>query len=77
LIAHTPRITNIEDGITHLKYEEPTGNEDGTINSKIKTIENDIETKIKKVEEDITTIFSGTYDYVEETDGSKTSKQMF
>jgi ABC-type Zn2+ transport system substrate-binding protein/surface adhesin len=65
LIASTPRITNIEDGKKHLIYEEPIENEDGTINS-----------KIKKVESDIEKIFTGNYDYVEESDDSKSKTSI-
>jgi hypothetical protein len=65
LIKSTPRITNIEDGITHLKYEEPMENEDGTINS-----------KIKKAESDIEKLFTGNYDYVEESDDSKSKTSI-
>lgn len=68
-LKDTPRITNIEDGTKHLIYDEDIpDNEVGTINSKIKTIESEI-----------TTIFSGDYDYVEESDDSKTktSKKLF
>lgn len=65
MIKSTPRIDNIEDGITHLKYEEPIENEVGTINY-----------KIKKAESDIEKLFTGNYDYVEESDDSKSKTSI-
>jgi regulator of replication initiation timing len=64
-MASTPRITNIEDGKKHLIYEEPMENEVGTINSKIKTLGSDIEK-----------LFTGNYDYVEESDDSKSKTSI-